>query len=160
MLTLQPTACAPVLLLAAGNLSRGDDALGPLLAERIEALALPQVEVKIEFQFQVENALDLSGRRAVYFIDAAAAGGANPDPVRLHPAPDSGCCTHALAPSAVLHCAQRLGIGLPDETYLVAIRGYEFGLGKPLSPAARANLDAAFERLAAQLTAEPAALMS
>jgi Ni,Fe-hydrogenase maturation factor len=31
------TAIAPLLVLAVGNPSRGDDALGPALAERLEA---------------------------------------------------------------------------------------------------------------------------
>jgi len=64
------TTVAPVLVLAVGNPSRGDDALGPELAARLEAAALPGVEVIVEFQLQVENALDLVGRERVIFIDA------------------------------------------------------------------------------------------
>ena len=71
---------APVLVLAVGNPSRGDDALGPELAARLEAAALPGVEVITEFQLQVENALDLEGRERVIFVDA---GTGTPAPFEL-----------------------------------------------------------------------------
>jgi hydrogenase maturation protease len=61
---------APTLVLAVGNLSRGDDAAGPLLAGRLLDTNLPGVEVLVEFQLQVEHALDLAGRERVIFIDA------------------------------------------------------------------------------------------
>ncbi|MBL8482901.1 MAG: Ni/Fe hydrogenase, partial [Rhodocyclaceae bacterium] len=44
-------------MFAWGNPGRGDDALGPLFAERIEALDLPGVECLTDFQLQVEHAL-------------------------------------------------------------------------------------------------------
>ena len=66
---------APLLVLAVGNPSRGDDALGPMLAERLESAALPGVEVITEFQLQVENALDLEGRERVIFVDAGVGTG-------------------------------------------------------------------------------------
>jgi hypothetical protein len=50
----------PILVFAWGNPSRGDDALGPLFAERIEALGLPGVECLTDFQLQVEHALEAS----------------------------------------------------------------------------------------------------
>jgi len=60
MLSLQPPPdAAPVLVLAVGNPSRGDDALGPLAAQRLAALELSGVEVLTDFQLQVEHALDL-----------------------------------------------------------------------------------------------------
>jgi len=65
---------APVLIIGIGNPSRGDDALGPLAAQRLAELALPGVEVLTDFQLQVEHALDLLGRREAIFVDAAATG--------------------------------------------------------------------------------------
>ena len=66
----------PLLVLAWGNPSRGDDALGPLLAERLLAHAgapslVGRVEVLTDFQLQVEHALDLVGRERILFVDAA-----------------------------------------------------------------------------------------
>jgi Ni,Fe-hydrogenase maturation factor len=45
--------------------------IGPELAARLEAAALPWVEVIVDFQLQVEHALDLEERRLVVFVDAA-----------------------------------------------------------------------------------------
>ncbi len=58
---------APILIFAYGNVSRGDDGLGPLLLERIESHIDPQkVELLCDFQLQIEHALDLEGRRQFY----------------------------------------------------------------------------------------------
>ena len=58
------------LIFGYGNPSRGDDALGPLLLERLAADGLPDIECLTDFQLQVEHALDLEGRDLVLFIDA------------------------------------------------------------------------------------------
>lgn len=65
---------APILIIGIGNPSRGDDALGPLAIERLEALDLAGVELLTDFQLQVEYALDLAGRRRVIFVDASVSG--------------------------------------------------------------------------------------
>ena len=65
---------APRLVIGIGNPSRGDDAIGPLAVERLQALDLPGIELLTDFQLQIEHALDLIGRREVVFIDAAARG--------------------------------------------------------------------------------------
>ena len=39
---------APTLVFAVGNPSRGDDAVGPLLAARLEAADVPGVEARME----------------------------------------------------------------------------------------------------------------
>ena len=51
-----------MVVFAAGNDVRGDDALGPLLLARIEGLAMATVRCVFDFQLQVEHALDLDGR--------------------------------------------------------------------------------------------------
>ena len=66
-------AVAPVLVFGWGNLSRGDDALGPMLVDRLRAL-LPDdsgVEFLDDYQLQIEHALDLVGRDRVLFVDAS-----------------------------------------------------------------------------------------
>ena len=65
----RPAVALPVVVFAVGNPSRGDDALGPLLAERIEA-AFPDIVVISDFQLQIEHALDLVGAELILFIDA------------------------------------------------------------------------------------------
>ena len=99
---------APFLVVAVGNPSRGDDALGPMLVERLCAEgveAAGRVELLTDFQLQVEHALDLAGRCAVLFVDAALPGHAGPDGVllqRLQPDEAVPAASHALRPGAVL----------------------------------------------------------
>jgi hydrogenase maturation protease len=142
---------APILIIGIGNPSRGDDALGPLLIERLEALALPDVELLTDFQLQVEFALDLQARRKVIFVDASL--NAVP-PFTFTPvvaAEDTSYSSHALSPSAVLHAYRKL-FGEPPPSYVLAIRGEAFELGEGLSVAAKNNLDAALGWLREWLT--------
>jgi hydrogenase maturation protease len=148
MLSLQPAAdAAPVLVLAVGNPSRGDDALGPLAAQRVSAMDLAGVEVLTDFQLQVEHALDLLGRRLVVFVDAAASGAEPFDLRPIGPARDASHSTHSLSPAAVLDAYVRLTGDAPPPARLLAIRGHAFDLGEPLSEAAAANLEAALATL-------------
>lgn len=141
---------APTLVLAVGNPSRGDDALGPLAAERIEAMQIEGVEVLVEFQLQVEHALDLMGRSRVLFIDASAALDAPYVLAPVEPRCDASFTSHALAPSAVLFNYQQL-IGAPPPAWVLAIRGESFELGEGLSAPAAQALDAALVEVRAWL---------
>ena len=149
----------PVVVLAAGNRSRGDDAIGPLLLERLAAwLAAAGREGEFEliddYQLQVEHALDLQGRRLALFIDA---GWRTPAPLAFYalaPGPDAAPAgTHALSPQAVLEVYRRIALGGPPPAFVLCVRGERFELGAGLSEAAKAHVDAAWvqlERLCAQ----------
>ena len=141
----------PFLVIGIGNPSRGDDALGPLLIERLEALELADVDLLTDFQLQVEYILDLHGRREVVIVDAAASG---PEPYTfcpIGPVEDSSYSSHALSPQALLAAYVRHYGEIPPETRLLAIRGYGFELGETLSAQAQANLEAGQECIAARL---------
>jgi hydrogenase maturation protease len=144
---------APRLIIGIGNPSRGDDAIGPLAIERLEALKLPGAELLTDFQLQVEHALDLIGRREVVFIDATASG-ATPFSFELAaPAADASATSHALSPAAVLAAFLRVTDAPLPPAFVLAVRGYDFELGAPMSAAAARNLDAALEMLVSRLTA-------
>jgi len=141
---------APILIIGIGNPSRGDDALGPLLIERLEALHLPDVELLTDFQLQVEFALDLQGRQQVIFVDASLDA---PAPFTYTPviaAQDSSYSSHALSPGALLHATQKL-FGEAPPAYVLAIRGEAFELGENPSAGATANLAAALAWLQHEL---------
>lgn len=136
-----------VLILAWGNPSRGDDALGPRLIERLETLQHPLAGVGLElltdFQLQIEHALDLEDRNLVVFADAAAGG---PEPFGFGPVtpePALSVSTHALSPGALLGVFRRVLGHREPACYVLGIRGYRFDLGSEPSPQALANLDAA-----------------
>ena len=148
------TTVAPILVLAIGNPSRGDDALGTALIDRAEVLlqaeiAQGQLEFLTDFQLQIEHALDLQGRRLVIFVDASVqADGFAYQPVAA--ARDQSFSSHALSPAAVLDTYQQL-YGQPPPAYALAIRGVAFELFEDLSAQARKNLDDAVAFLVGEL---------
>ncbi len=143
---------APFVVLACGNPSRGDDALGPLLLARLDAWlraggVAARFELIEDFQFQVEHALDLQGRAAALFIDA---GSGTPAPFalqRLLPDETPGHSTHAIPPAMVLAVYRRVVGGEPPPAHVLCVRGECFELGGALSPAAAEHLEAAWRQL-------------
>ena len=157
MLSLQAAVdVAPTLVLAVGNPSRGDDALGPMLAERIDAMGMAGVEVLTDFQLQVEHALDLLGRRRVLFIDASASLDQPFALTPIGPAKDDSFTSHAMAPSAVLYSFQQL-VGPPPPAWVLGIRGASFELGEGLGAQAAAALEAALPAVRSWLDADRSA---
>jgi len=149
-----------VLVLGWGNPSRGDDALGPELVRRLEALSAHKApawhhhEFLTDFQLQPEHAIDLAERDVVLFADAAAVGRAPFSLSRVNPARDRSFTSHAMSPSAVLATYREVFDREPPDAYLLAIRGERFELGEPMSAAAQRHLDCALG-LAAQLLDAP-----
>ncbi len=143
---------APIVVLACGNPSRGDDALGPLLLGRLDAWLAEEglaghFELIEDFQFQIEHALDLEGRAAALFIDA---GQDTPGPYALQPAvadDTPGHSTHAISPGAVLAVYCRIVGGEPPPASVLCVRGEAYELGEGLSAAATENLEAAWPAL-------------
>lgn len=130
----------PILVFGYGNPSRGDDALGPAFVEAIEALALDHVDCLTDFQLQVEHALDLQGRQKVVFVDASSTLTDNFAVTKVIPDRDNTFTTHAISPAAVLQAYQQIEHQAPPPTFLLAIRGEAFALGKPMSASAHAAL--------------------
>jgi hydrogenase maturation protease len=136
---------SPLLVFGWGNRSRGDDALGPLLVERLAVLDWPAgaVEFVDDYQLQVEHALDLQGRRAVLFVDASVACAApfavtSPSATR-----DRSITTHALSAPALLQVYAEVYSQPPPPCTLLAIRGQCFDLGSAPTEAARGHLESA-----------------
>lgn len=148
-----------MLVVAVGNPSRGDDALGPLLVERLRAAGVEdggRVELLSDFQLQVEHALDLAGRRAVLFVDAALPGHAGHEGVLLQPLqPDEAIppASHALRPGAVLRVFRDVQGAEPPPAWVLAVEGESFELGAGLSPRAGAHLESAVAAAIAWLRA-------
>jgi len=162
---------APLLIIAIGNPSRGDDALGPAMLDMLDAEGVQAdgtVELLTDFQLQVEHALDLADRCAVLFVDAAWPGPA----ATARPAAEgvtltaisadaaAPLSTHALRPQAVLQvCASLRQVAPP--AWQLAIAGRSFELGAPLSDTARTHLVEALgmARRWIEVTAPPARLL-
>ena len=140
-----PPAVRPILVFGCGNLSRGDDALGPLCVGQLrDALAAGgRVECLDDYQLQIEHALDLVGRERVLFVDASLRCDAPFEVTPLQPRQDASFTTHAMSPQALMQVFRDLHGQPPPPCTLLAIRGGSFELGAPPSAAALAHLAAA-----------------
>ncbi len=139
---------APILLLAIGNESRGDDALAPLLLRGMEARSeWPSLAGKVEliedYQLMVEHVTDLIERSLVLFVDADVSCAKPYDFSEVTAEKDGSYTTHAMTPAALLHAYRRVYGADAPPAFLLRIRGHDFGLGKPLSKHAAANLEGA-----------------
>lgn len=148
---------APLLVLGWGNLSRGDDALGPLCMAALQAQLPPALQGSVEFledyQLTIEHTLDLAGRTGVLFIDASLCCAAPFEVSMPQPRQDSSYTSHALSPQALLQVfLDTQGCAAPP-AHLLAIRGQRFELGQPVSAAAHQHLAAALDWAQGWLTA-------
>jgi hydrogenase maturation protease len=134
----------PILIFGYGNLSRGDDALGPLLLEYIESHCdLSNIELLTDFQLQIEHALDLEHRSLVLFVDASVACINTFDFSQLSAAKDKSYTTHAMSPAAVLAVYVSIKKQTPPPCFLLCIKAESMELGEGLSSAAENNLQQA-----------------
>jgi hydrogenase maturation protease len=141
---------APLLVFGWGNLSRGDDALGPLFIERLRALCdgcglTAQIDFLDDYQLQIEHALDLVGRQRVLFVDASLTCAAPFEVTPLQPLQDASFTTHAMSPQALMQVYRDLHGQAPPPCTLLAIRGEQFELGEPPGAVALDNLAAALQ---------------
>jgi hydrogenase maturation protease len=136
----------PILIFGYGNLSRGDDALGVLMLEHIEAnFDLKNIDLLTDFQLQIEHALDLENRELVVFVDASVKSEIAFEFTRLKPVRDLSHTTHAMSPAAILDTYQTIKKQMPPPCFLLAIGADSFELGEDLGNTARQNLAEACE---------------
>ncbi len=142
-----------VVVFAIGNPSRGDDAIGPLLLERLESWLAANGHASTfalvgDYQLQIEHALDLHGKRLALFIDADCA---IPHPIAFYaigavsalPAPS----THALSPRQLLGVYRQVAGAEPPPAFVLCVRGERFDLGEGLSAQAQAHVESAWRQL-------------
>jgi len=140
---------APVLIFATGNESRGDDAMAPLLLRRIaqwlraEGIAEENFELIETFQLQIENTLDMQGRELVLFIDAGIDTPAPFSFTRAEASPTPNLFSHSLTPAALLALYPQIYQTDAPASYILCLRGEQFGLGEALSAAAASRMNQA-----------------
>lgn len=131
----------PILVFGYGNLSRGDDALGVLMLQHIEArFDLTNIELLTDFQLQIEHALDLENRELVVFVDASVKSEIAFEFTQLQPIRDLSHTTHAMSPAAILDTYQTIKKQAPPPCFLLAIGADSFELGEELGNKATQNL--------------------
>ena len=132
---------APILVIGYGNDLRSDDGAGRRVADQIDALDLPGVEVRSIMQLTPEVSLDIVDRRWVIFVDASLeTDGLQVEDVE--PTPGPTVMTHHGDPASLLAVVSTVGEP-PDRATLISIPAEELGMGSTFSPTAeRATRDA------------------
>jgi hydrogenase maturation protease len=141
----------PCLILACGNTLRGDDGIGPWLAEWAEQRfhAEPRVRVLVRQQWTPELAGDIALAESVLFIDCSVAsepGSLNVTPV-APAAAQPGLATHHLGAAELLALARELYDALPREALLVTLGAGATELGEVFSDPVTAALPHACRRI-------------
>ncbi len=131
------------LLYGIGNISRQDDAVGVLCAERLADWSRGRgdasVDVDATYQLQIEDAAKVAEYDRVLFLDASVLPISDVLLERLEPAIDATHTTHAVSPSCVLGLCREL-YGRSPEAYALHIRAEEFELGASVTDRAAAHL--------------------
>jgi len=139
---------AEVLLTAWGNTSRGDDALGPLLLQRLKAWAsvsgiAGQFEWVEDFQLQIDHALNLEGKILALYIDAGQNTAAPFSFLPISPLKQPWHTTHAMPPESVLAVFERMAQKPPCPCFTLCLKGEDFEIHEGLSAAAQNRLESA-----------------
>ena len=145
------------LVLGIGNLDRGDDAVGVLVARRLRALLPPEIEVR-EASGEGAGLLDAwQGAEEVWLIDAVRPSGSPGRIYRLDvtttPLPSDffHYSTHAFGVAEAVELARVLG-DLPRALFVYGIEAQSVRPGAPLSPAVEAALEVVVAELLAAAT--------
>lgn len=137
----------PLLIIAWGNRSRGDDAVGPLLLDLLRKALdddqTPLVDLLEEHQLQPELALDLIGRDRVLLIDADVTVTPPFAVETITPGRDASLASHTLSPQALLAVYRELQGRPPPQTTLLRLHARRFELGRRPSRAAAEALPSA-----------------
>ncbi len=141
---------APVLLFAYGNISRGDDALAPLLLDRIQRCGITQVAghpVKFlsDYQMQIEHVTDMLDCERILLIDADQSVDEAFRFYSVKEQQETSYTTHGMTPSTLLHTFRKTYNRSAPLTSMLAIQGSSFELGQGLSQQAKLNLQQAEE---------------
>lgn len=136
-----------ITVLAWGNESRGDDAIGAVLARKIIELEHPAIDVVEDHQLNLEHVMDIRDDVPLLFVDASVAMDKGFRLEKLAPMRDESISTHSISPTALLHLYEHtLGKTAPD-AWLLHVSGSSFELGEEVSAAASASIEQAWRFL-------------
>lgn len=133
-MSLSPARC---LILACGNTLRGDDGIGPWLAQWAEERFSGQSEVRVisRQQWTPELAEEIAHAESVLFVDCSVASAAGSVRVtQVEPAePEEGLATHHVGAPQLLELARELYDSLPRNALLLTVGAGSIELGEEFS---------------------------
>lgn len=141
-----------ILVYGYGNPGRADDGLGPATAEAILRLDIPGVVTDSNYQLNAEDALAISDKEIVVFVDATESDIPDVRLSRLEPSAEVSFTTHAMSPGSVLALCGQLYDRHPA-AFVLEIKGHEWEVREGLSDRGAKNLTRAVEIMADLLRA-------
>jgi len=140
-----------LLVIGYGNTLRGDDGVGPRVAEAVGALHLSGVRTLICHQLSPEHAEPISQAGRVVFVDAAVDAPRQVQLRELEPGETTQLMAHAADPRTMLALARDV-FGHAPKAWWLTIPARDLGFSETLSPTAQHGLKHAVE-LVRQLVA-------
>lgn len=127
-----------LLVIGVGNRDRGDDAVGPIVCDRIGQLELPDVDTIVFEGSVLDLPIHWSSDDRVVIIDAAEPAGhpgriIKVDGLAEHLAAPGAISTHAIDVGAAVELARALD-RMPAELSIVGIEGADFEFDASLTP--------------------------
>jgi len=137
---------AHTLVIGYGNTLRGDDGVGPRVAETLEAMHLPGVKTLICQQLSPEHAAPISLADTVIFVDAAVDSPKQVQLRRLQPSDTSQLMAHAADPRTMLALSRDV-FGHVPQAWWLTIPAVSLEFSESLTPKARLGFAEAVDKI-------------
>ena len=137
---------AGFLVIGYGNTLRGDDGVGPRVAEAIEKLKLPGVRTLVCQQLSPEYADPVSRAHTVVFVDAAVDAPREVQFRKLEPGESSQLMAHAADPRTMLALARDV-FGHAPRAWWLTIPAVKLDFSETLTPEAQRGFVEAVEKI-------------
>lgn len=144
------TTNAQLLVIGYGNTLRGDDGVGPRVAESVGNLRLPGVRTLICQQLSPEHAAPIAQADKVIFVDAAVDAPREVQFRELSPGDTSQLMAHAADPRTMLALARDV-FGRSPQAWWLTIPAEKMEFGETLTPAAQSGCVEAVKKIQALL---------
>ncbi len=126
-----------------GNTARGDDGIGPILAERLRQHDFQGLRVIEDHQLNIEHVTDLEDCDAALFIDASIEIDEGYRLQRIGPSSDGNFSTHAISPQALLNVFEQAMKRPAPDAWVLHVAAREFELGAEPGSNARQSIEQA-----------------
>ncbi|MGC3958579.1 MAG: hydrogenase maturation protease [Verrucomicrobiota bacterium] len=137
-----------MLVIGYGNTLRGDDGVGPRVAEAVGALRLPGVRTLICQQLSPEHAAPISLAEKVIFVDAAVDAPQEVQLRRLEPSDTTQLMAHAANPCTMLALSRDV-FGHVPQAWWLTIPAVNMEFCESLTPEAQRGCAEAIDKIQA-----------
>lgn len=137
---------ATLLVIGYGNTLRGDDGVGPHVAEAVGALHLPGVRTMICQQLSPEHAEPISSADQVVFVDAAVDAPREVQLRELEPGETTQLMAHAADPRTMLALARDV-FGHAPKAWWLTIPAEKMEFSEDLTPIAQSGCAEAVKKI-------------